>query len=267
MKLVFGPRSFALVIINYKPKTNYIMKTIKTIARVTGVGYLVIFISGIFANFFILEGLVVAGDASTTLSNIIQNTGQFRLGIVAFLVMVIADVLLAWTLYRLLEPVSKQLSQLSAWLRLVNGSIFAVALYHLFNVLNMVSNPEYIGVLGTVQLQAQVMLSIDAFNYTWLVGLVFFGIHLLIMGYLLIKAEYLPSIIGVALTIAGVGYLVDSFAHFMMPNYADYADIFGMVVIIPGVIGELAFTLYLLIKGVKGTNAAKAVHQGILQEA
>lgn len=241
------------------------MKNIKTIARVTGAGYLVIFISGIFANFFILEGLVVADDASTTLLNIMRNTGQFRLGIMAFLIMVIADVLLAWTLYRLLEPVSKQLSQLSAWLRLVNGTIFAVALYHLFNVLSMVSGSEYINAMGTQQVEAQVMLAINAFNYTWLVGLVFFGIHLLVMGYLLIKAEYLPSIIGVALTIAGAGYLVDSFAHFMMPNYNDYADIFSMVVIIPGVVGELAFTLYLLIKGVKESNGMKAVNQEVLQ--
>lgn len=78
-----------------------------------------------------------------------------------------------------------------------------------------------------------------------------FGLHLLVLGYLIFKSEYIPGFIGVLLLIAGLGYLIDSFANFLLPNYADYASIFMLIVVVPGVIGELSFTLWLLLKGSK----------------
>jgi hypothetical protein len=51
------------------------------------------------------------------------------------------------------------------------------------------------------------------------------------------------------LIIAASGYLIDSFANLLLPNYADYEAIFALVVIIPGIIGELSFTFWLLLKG------------------
>ena len=65
-------------------------------ARIAGFGYLVIFITGIFANFFVLQSLIVPGDASATTNNIVANTLLFRFGTLSFVVMVIFDVVLAW---------------------------------------------------------------------------------------------------------------------------------------------------------------------------
>jgi hypothetical protein len=98
-----------------------------------------------------------------------------------------------------------------------------------------------------------VMLSLEAFNSTWLIGLIFFGLHLALLGYLIVKSTYVNSIIGFLLIVAAAGYLIDSFANFMLPNYDDYADIFMAIVAIPGVVGELSLTFWLLIKGMKGT--------------
>lgn len=168
------------------------MDSLNKIARIAGAGYLVIFISGIFANFFVLESLVVPGDAYSTAANIMEYEFQFRIGILSFFVMVIFDLLLVWALYILFKPVNKDLSLLAAWLRLVNVVIFGVALYHLFAVLQLVSGAEYLSVFAAGQLQAQVMLLIESFNATWLIGLVFFGIHLFFLGYLIIKSNYIP---------------------------------------------------------------------------
>jgi len=95
------------------------------------------------------------------------------------------------------------------------------------------------------------MLLISAFNNTWLVGLVFFGIHLFFLGYLIIKSRYVPKVIGLLLIVASFGYLIDSFANFLLPNYADYKDLFMLIVVVPGIIGELSLTIWLLAKGVK----------------
>lgn len=226
------------------------IKSYKNLARLTGLGYLIIFISGIYANFFVLESLVIPEDATLTMKNISDNEMLFRVGFLSFSIMVIVDVLLAWTLYILLKPVSKSLSVLAAWLRLVNGTIFGVALFNLLGVLELMSGKTYLNAFNHEQISANILMHFDNFNNTWLLGLVFFGLHLMVLGYLVYKSGYLPKFIGVLLALAALGYLIDSFAQFLMPNYGNYASVFEMVVVIPGVIGELSFTLWLLFKGI-----------------
>ncbi|GAB4369193.1 MAG: DUF4386 domain-containing protein [Calditrichia bacterium] len=221
------------------------------IARVAGVGYLIIFITGIFANFLVLENLFAPGDPATTAHNILSNEMLFRSAIFSFVIMFLADVVLAWALYLLLKPVHQNLSLLSGWLRLVNGAVFGIALFNLPQVLKILKGTEYISILEAGQRQAQAMLSLHAFNHTWLVGLVFFGAHLLVLGYLIVKSGYIPRFIGILLLIAGGGYLIDSLANFLLPVYQSYQDIFQMLVIIPGVVGELWFTFWLLLRGSK----------------
>ncbi|MCB9211634.1 MAG: DUF4386 domain-containing protein [Ignavibacteriales bacterium] len=225
------------------------MESIKNIIKITAVGYLIIFLTGFFSNFFVLENLIVSGNSAATLNNIIENELLFRWSIVSFILMVIFDLLLAWTLYLLLKEVNQKLSLLSAWLRLVNATIFGLALYNLVSVLQLTVNPEYSKLLELGQLQAQVMLNLGAFNNIWLIGLIFFGLHLLLVGYLIIQSGFIPKLLGVLLFVAGIGYLVDSFANFLLPNYSNYKDIFEIVVILPGVIGEFSFTIWLLSKG------------------
>ncbi|WP_340818243.1 DUF4386 domain-containing protein [Methanolobus sp. WCC4] len=224
---------------------------LRKVAVVAGISYLIIFVMGILANFFVLEGLIIAGDAAGTLSNLINNEFQFRSGILGFIIMVIFDVVVAWALYILLKPVSKGLSLFAAWLRLVNVTIFGIALYNLFSILRLLGDANYTTLLSTEQLQAQVMLFLTAFNDMWLIGLIFFGLHLAVLGYLIITSGYIPKFIGILLVIAALGYLIDSFANVMLASYAEYAGIFMLIVVVPGVIGELSLTFWLLLKGRK----------------
>jgi len=235
------------------------MSSINKIARIAGFGYLIIFITGIFSNFYVLENFIVPGDAATTANNIMGNNMIFRIGVLSFVIMVFFDVVLAWALYVLLKPVNKNLSLLSGWLRLVNSTIFGIALFNLFSVLQILSGADYLKVFETGQLQAQVMLFLNAFNNTWLIGLVFFSIHLFLLGYLIFKSTYIPRILGVLLIVSSTGYLIDSFANFLLPNYDNYKDIFMLVVAIPGIIGELSLTFWLLIKGVNVEHWEKRV--------
>ena len=221
------------------------------ISKLAGFGYLAIFITGFFANFFVLERLVDLENASLTATNILANELLFRTGIFSFILMVVFDIVLAWALYILLKPVDKNLSLLSGWLRLVNSTVFGVALYHLFSMLRVLNGAGYLKAFVPDQLQAMVLMSFNSFNDTWLVGLVFFGLHLLALGYLIFKSGYIPRIIGVLLVIAGFGYLADSFANFILINYNDYKNVFQAVVIIPGVVGELSLTFWLLFKSVR----------------
>lgn len=232
------------------------MNSLNKIAKIAGIGYLVIFVTGIFANFFVLESIVVPGDAATTFNYILENEFQFRIGFLSFVIMVVFDVMLTWALYLIFEPVNRNLSLFGSWFRLVNTAIFGVALFALFNVLHLTSGAEYLNTFEPSQLHARVMLAIENFNYIWLIGLLFFGIHLAALGYLILKSRFVANFIGILLMIASLGYIVDSVAHFMMPSYNDYKAVFSMIVILPGVVGELSLTLWLLIRGVKQSKKA-----------
>ncbi|MCB0732239.1 MAG: DUF4386 domain-containing protein [Ignavibacteriae bacterium] len=225
------------------------MESMKNILRLSGLGYLVIFLTGFFSNFYVLENLFVLGNAEATLNNIIENEMLFRYGIAGFILMVIFDLLLAWTFYILFRQVSDKLSLLSSWLRLVNAAIFGVALFKLINVLQIITDSNYKNIFDKNIKEAQIMISYLDFNNIWLIGLLFFGLHLLLLGYLIYKSKFIPKFIGILLFIAGLGYLVDSFAHFLLANYDSYKEIFELIVILPGVIGELSFTIWLLING------------------
>lgn len=220
-------------------------------ARLAGYGYLAIIVLAIFAEFFVRSSLVVPGDAATTTKNIMANLGMFRVGISSYLLAAIFDVLVALALYVYLAPINRSIALLAAWFRLVHAIIFALALGNLFNVLHLISGSEATVVTDSAAVQSQVMLFLNAFDYEWLIGLMFFGLHCFLLGYLIIKSSYIPRLIGLILIVAALGYIIDSFAHFLMNNYREYEDLFLMIVAVPAIVAELSLCLWLLIKGTK----------------
>jgi hypothetical protein len=219
-------------------------------ARVAGLGYLIIIILGIFAELFVRSKLIVPGDAATTANNIAASEWLFRIGIASDLIMLTFDVVVALALYVLLKPVHKSLALLAAWFRLVHATIYGITLLALFFVLQLLSGADYVTVFGADQLHALVLLFLNAHGTGYRIGLVFFGVHCVFLGYLVFKSGYLPRILGVLLICASLGYLIDSFANFLLPNYANYEAIFLLIVAVPAIIAELSLSLWLLLKGV-----------------
>ena len=218
----------------------------RTAARIAGIGYLIIFVLAIFANFVVREGLIDPDDAAATFTNIADSEFLFRAGMVGFLAVFIVDVVIAWALYVLFKTVGKQLSLLTAWFRLVYTVFLGVALIFFFVVLDLVSGADYLMVFEPGQLDAQVMLLLSAFNYAWLIGLACFGIHLMLIGYLMLASGFAPRILGILLAVAGAAYVVDTLANVLLANYAEYETVFLLIVAVPSVVGELAFAVWLL---------------------
>jgi len=108
------------------------------------------------------------------------------------------------------------------------------AIFALPALFNATSSAEFLGL-------------VDDFNNMWLIGLFFFGAHLIILA----RIVPIPKWIMLFLTLAGIMYMVDTVAHFLMPDYADYADLFMALVAIPSILGEMAFAIYMLVKGGK----------------
>lgn len=165
--------------------------------------------------------------------------------------MFVVDVVIAWALYILFRADAPDLSLLTAWFRLVYTILLGVALIGFFLVLEPVSGAEYLTAFEPRQLDAQVMLYLDVFNFAWLIGLVCFGVHLVLLGYLVRTSAFAPTLLGIVLMLAGAAYVLDTVANALLANYEEYGTVFLVIVALPSVAGELAFTVWLLWKGGK----------------
>lgn len=222
--------------------------SLRKAARIAGSGYVILFVLGLFVNFFVLERLIIPGDAVTTANNIAASEVLFRIAIVGWLFVVICDVVVAWALYVLLTPVNRGLSLLAAWFRLVWATIFGITLLNLVIVSHLGSGADYLRVFETGQLNALMLLFFNAYNFGFLLGLVFFAFHLVVLASLIFKLGHNARILGVLLIVAALGYLIDSLANFLLPNYADFETIFLLIVAVPAIIAEFALMFWLLFK-------------------
>jgi hypothetical protein len=218
--------------------------SLKQAAIITGIGLILMAILAPIANFSILEKLIAPGNAAKTTDNIIASKGHFRIGICCFMFVAVLDVIVAWALYIFLKPVNRSLSLLTACLRIVYATLLAAILTNLIYVLQLTSGADYLSPLQTNQLQAQIMLSLDTFNLGWQLGLIVFGFHLLLLGYLFFKAGYMRKILGILLMLAAVGYSIDGFGKLLSPNYNTSIAMFTFI-------GEVILIFWLLIKGTK----------------
>jgi hypothetical protein len=199
----------------------------RKLSVIAGISYLIIFFAAIFANFFVLQSLLA--DPVLT---IVENHMIVRFGILAFMITVVFDVVVAWALLEIYR--NHVLSLLSTLFRMMHAAIMAVAVFALVVALSSTGSQE-------------ILKQADIFNIIWLIGLFFFGIHLILLGRIIGK----PRLIAIFLVIAGVMYMIDTAAHFVLPDYESYASVFLALVAIPSILGEMAFAIWLLVKGGK----------------
>ena len=219
--------------------------SLRQAARIAGLGYLAIFLFSSYTDF----AGVVSGDATASANNILANEVLFRSGIASWLIVFIADVVVAWALYVLLIPVNRTLSLLAAWLRLIYTAMAGMFLLNLLIAVQLSKGADYLRVFTADQMQVQVKLFLNTWwDGTTLISWVFFGLHLFVLGYLILKSSYIPRVLGVLLIVASIGYLINSFAGVLLPNITAESR---MVLIVPAIIAELALTLWLLFRGGK----------------
>jgi len=218
--------------------------SIRNSAIIAGIGLLLMAIIAPIANFAIIQKLIDDSDATTTVGNIVASNGLFRIGISLFLIVALLDIIVAWALYVFLKPINRQLSLLTAWLRIVYATILIAVLVYLLNVLALLSGADYLSGFTTAQLNTQVMIFLNMFTRGWEFSLIVFGFHLLLLGYLILKAGYMRKILGSLVILAALGYLIDGFGRLLLTDYSISIGMFTFV-------GEVIFIFWLLISGRK----------------
>lgn len=214
----------------------------RTMARLIGVLLLATMVGGGFAQGYVAGGIVVSGDVAATAANIVAHAGLYRIGLAVYLVEMACQIAMTVLAYELFKPVSRTASALALAFGLIGCTIKTLArLFYLAPLLVLGGAPS-LGVFTPEQLQSLAFLSLRMEYTVETIAMVFFGLHTLLAGYLVLRSTFLPRALGVISVVGGLGWslnLYEPLAHQLQ------AWIVGV-----GVLGALFKVLWFLVKGV-----------------
>lgn len=216
-------------------------------ARIIGFFYLIIIVAAAFAEPVVRDKLIVSGDAAATASNILGSEQLFRWAGAADFLTIVSDIIVAILLYYLLAPVSRSVALLAAAFRLTQTAIMAVDLLFHFGPLLLLKSAPHLTGFTTPQLQDLSLFALKLHSVGYNIGLLFFGVHCILIGYLIMKSTFLPRLIGILLAVAGLCYGINTMANLVLPSLP--FKLFPYI-LLPGFFAELGLTLWLLIMGV-----------------
>ena len=215
-------------------------------ARIAGGCWLLCIVAGM-VGFVAGAPLIVANDAAATAANILAKESLFRLGFAADLISGLSYVGVTAFIYYLLRPVSRSLSLVGAFFGLAGVAIGGASwVIHLAPLL-LLHGDQYLTAFTTSQLQAMAMTALKLQLQVFSIGMVFFGVQCLSIGYLVARSTFLPHILGILLGIGGTSYVIASFASFLIPSFGAHLVSFVLPV---AFIGEGSLAVWLLVKGV-----------------
>tara|TARA_R110002167_G_scaffold128570_9_gene310928 strand:+ start:4613 stop:5305 length:693 start_codon:yes stop_codon:yes gene_type:complete len=219
-------------------------------ARLSGLIYLVLIISGIIGLAYIPSQLINRDSTSDTVANLTHSEMLFKLGILSEIICFISFLFLALSLYNLLKEVNKNVAKLMVVFIIISVSMSFVNILNKFSVLTLLHQAEYMKDMSPDYIASQIMLYLDFYaNGNKLVA-IFWGLWLFPFGYLVYKSGFLPKILGIFLMLGCFGYLVEFVGPFLFSSYRDY-EVLGTIIGIPSPIGEFGICLWLLIMGTK----------------
>ena len=219
----------------------------KNPGRYAGLLYLLVSIPGAFALIYVPSKLIVHGNAAATASNIAASEMLFRLGIAVQLISQAGFIFVALALYDLLKGVNRRHASLMVTLIVVSIPIAFVNELNAIAALVLVRGADFLSVFEKPQRDALAMLFLNLHGDGFDVAEIFWGLWLFPLGLLVYRSRFLPRFLGVWLAIGGFAYVILSLTGILLPQYQDKVFTYSQ----PATIGELAFMLWLVIKGAR----------------
>ena len=218
----------------------------RTLGRLAGVLYLIVAISGGFAQMFVRAGTIVPGDAAATAANIRGSEEMFRLGLAADVVNVVAFIGVAILLYAVLSPVHRKLSAAFVIFVAMSATIMGLDLVNQAGALMLATDPSFTSSLGAGAADSLAALFLDLHGIGYLVAEVFFGLWLLPLGYVAYRSGYFPRALGIGLMIGAASYAISFALSITAPGFHSDAS---TLVAMPAALAELSFMAWLLVRG------------------
>lgn len=224
------------------------MDSMKKNARIAGLLYLGIVLTGPFVLIYAPAKLFVTGDAGATAGNILAHQSLFRAYIIVGFVAELLFIATVLALYHLLKDVSRPLATGMVILVLIDAPLAFLGVANDVATLAFVRGGELLAVFDGPQRDALAMLLLEAGKQGSLVSEMFWGLWLLPLALLVYRSGFLPRLLGVWLFVNGMAYMVISTTALLAPHRLERIS----TIATPILFGEVAFTLWLLIVGARG---------------
>jgi len=224
------------------------MTLIRNPGRVVGLWYLFLIVIGPFFLLYIPNKVFVEDNASATVNNLAAHELLFRFGIVAELAGAIILILLTLAFYRLFAGVDRNL----AVLVVILGGVMPAVLYFVgagceLAALRIVRGANFLSAFDKPQQDALALLFLRLNGSQITASLALAGAWLFPLAMLVYRSRFLPRFLGVWVAIGGIAYLALSLTAVLWPQYQDKVFSYSQ----PAFFGEIALTLWLVIKGAK----------------
>ena len=208
-------------------------------ARLAGFFWLMTAVTGSLAM-AAYQKVVVANDAVATAANYLAHEQTFRLGVASDILATACYLTATLLVYALLAPVNRTASLLAAFFSVAGCAISALSFVFRLAPLALLKD-------GPEQLRALAHTFVGLNTLAAAIGFIFFGLHCLMVGSLILRSAFLPRFIGVLMVLAAVGWSTFGFTNVIAPAVAPRLVPY---IFMPGGIGEITLSLWLLIKGV-----------------
>ena len=223
-------------------------------ARVAGLAYLVIAVSGVLYGALIESKLIVSGNDAATAANIIAHESLFRVGIVLVLIIYVSVVVASWALYVILRTVHENLALLALLFRSAEAIVGAATVLTSFAVISILGGQGAASALAPEQLQALAGRFIDVRTAGLDIVLILIGLGATVFCYLLFESKYIPRPLAAWGIFTYLSMLVLALVSILFPNHPLMLE---TVLYSVGAFFELTFGLWLLFKGVDPEQWAK----------
>jgi hypothetical protein len=223
------------------------MNTTGNPGRFAGLLYVLASIVGFFSLGYVPGKLIVDGNAAATANNIAASETLFRLGVAGELIGQAAFIFVALALYDLLKGVNRRHASLMVILIVVSIPIAFLNELNSFAALVLVHGADFLATFDKPQRDALAMLFVHLHGRGFGVAEIFRGLWLFPLALLVYKSRFLPRFLGVWLSLAGFAWVILSLTSILLPQYQDKVNTYCQ----PAFFGEIAFMLWLLIKGAR----------------
>ncbi len=217
-------------------------------ARLAGALYLSIAVCGGFSIGYVPSQIVVAGDPATTAANLLGQLGLFRLGVLADCAVILLEIAITVILYQMFRATSPRLSMIALISRF--GMVVVMGINLLLWVMPYVLLTQPMG-LSPTETQSLAQIFFEAHLIGIYVWQLFFGAHLLALGWSILQSKLVPQVLGWGLFVGAFGYLFQGLVELTFTDVAAF-DITIVALLVLVTFSELGFGLWLLIRGLKG---------------
>lgn len=223
------------------------MDSIQKLARMAGLQYLVIVITGFYGILYVSSQITVKSNAAATMQNMLNHEFLFRSGITAKLIGTIAFIFLVLVLYRIFKSTHEYRAKLMVFLVIVQIPIVFVLVTFNFSAL-MVAKGNLLSSLSITERQEFVYFLLRTYKLGIIILMIFWGLWLIPFGQLVLKSGYMPKFIGYLLIIGGWAYVIESLDYILLDEMLSLITDYTFVLYS---VAELSTVAWLLIKGIK----------------